>query len=267
MISTLAGQDLLDYSNSLKYADYLFSTKQYGLSSIEFERVIFLEPTDTLAKLKLIKSYRYSKKNETAREKLFHFFPKGLNYFPGDFSEEYLKLAFCENDYQDAYDFLLRNKTISDGIKAEYHLGILAAQNRWTEAKSFADQHLDLMKESEKYSSLNKICINGLNTHYKRPWLAASFSAILPGSGKIYTGNWKDAVFSFLLITGTSWVAYNSIDNNGFNFESILIGSAAMGFYSANIYGSFKSAKHFNQTINQSFRDQVNDILLDEREK
>lgn len=267
MLANLSAQDLLDYTNSLKYADYLFNTGQYDLSSIEFERVIFLEPTDTLAKLKLIKSYRYSKKIKTAKERLSDFSPKGLNYLPEDFAEEFLKLSFCENNYQDGYNFLLSNRTISDGTRAEYHLGILAAQFRWIEAKSFTDMHSDLLEDSKKLRSLNEICLKGLNTRYKKPWLAASFSGIIPGSGKIYAGSWKDAVFSFLLITGTSWLAYNSIEQNGFNFESVLIGSVALGFYSANIYGSYKSAIHFNHTINQSFRDQVHDILLDEPRK
>jgi len=267
VLTNLSAQDLLDYGNSLKYANYLFSTRQYDLSSIEFERVVFMEPTDTLAKLKLIKSYRYSGKIETARERLSAFFPGYPDLLPGDFSVEFLKLSFSANNYREGYDFLLNNKTIPDETRAEYHLGILAAQNRWTEAKSFADRYRYLMDKSEKFHSLNEICVNGLNTRYRKPWLAASLSAVIPGTGKIYSGNWKDAVFSFLLITGTSWLAYNSIHNNGFNLESVLIGSAALGFYSANVYGSYKSASHYNQSINQSFRNQVHDILVDDQEK
>ncbi|HLP06264.1 MAG TPA: hypothetical protein VK152_12625, partial [Paludibacter sp.] len=49
-----AQEDILNYGNSAKYAAHLFENKCYDLSAIEYERVVYLEPTDTLAKLRLV---------------------------------------------------------------------------------------------------------------------------------------------------------------------------------------------------------------------
>ena len=67
-------QNLLDYSNSLKYADYLYKTNQFNLAAVEFERIVFLEPKDTLSKLKLIRSYRYLTEYKTAIDRIEKYF-------------------------------------------------------------------------------------------------------------------------------------------------------------------------------------------------
>lgn len=267
MLETVNPQNLLDYSNSLKYADYLFQTHQYNLASVEFERVVFLEPRDTLAKLKLIQTYRYLNNNKTALEKIINYFPHNLNNLPEDFSIEYTKILLHENQFQKANSFLQTNKTLDNQTKSEFQLGILMMQYQWTEARGFANEHLDLFNKSEKIDSLNKIISNSLNTKYKNPALAASLSVIIPGTGKFYTRQWKDAIFSFLFVSTTSWLTYKSFTNNGISFNSLFIGAVAVSFYSANIYGSSKSAKIFNQKINQSFRNEVEDILLKDKRK
>ena len=97
--------------------------------------------------------------------------------------------------------------------------------------------------------------------------MAASISAIVPGGGKVYCGHWIDAIYSFLFVTTSAWLTYKSYQKNGFSFNSVLIGSFALSFHSANIYGSVKSAKRYNQKINQSFRSEADDILLNDEKK
>jgi hypothetical protein len=264
---TACSQNLLDYSNSLKYADYLFKTNQYNLASIEFERVVFLEPKDTLSKLKLIQSYRYLTEYKTALNKIEEFFPYNLNNLPEEFSDEYVRNLLYENQFQKTNEFLQTVEYMDVGVRSEYELGIYILQYQWSEARRFADEHLGVLEESVRYNSLNDIIINGLNANYKSPFLAASISAVIPGGGKVYTGRWKDAIYSFLFVTTSSWLTYKSYQKNGFSFNSVLIGSFALTFYSANIYGSAKSAKGYNQKINQSFRSETVDILLKDQKK
>jgi hypothetical protein len=266
-LETAFSQNLLDYSNSLKYADYLFRTKQYNLAAVEFERVVFLEQKDTLSKLKLIQSYRYLTDYKTALIKIENYFPNSLNNLPEDLSEEYVKNMLYENQFQKAFGFLQTNRTLSIGVKTEYQLGIFIMQYQWTDARHFADEHLVILDKTERFDNLNSIIIEGSNAKYKSPLLAGSISAIVPGGGKVYTGHWIDAIYSFLFVTTSSWLTYKSYQNNGLNFNSVLIGSIALTFYSANIYGSAKSAKRFNQNINQSFRSETEDILLNDQKR
>jgi hypothetical protein len=264
---TACPQNLLNYSNSLKYADYLFKTNQYGLASIEFERVVFLEPKDTLSKLKLIRSYRYLTEYKTALNKIEKYFPHGLNILPEEFSEEYVRNLLYENQFQRANEFLQTVKYMDIGVRSEYELGIYILQYQWSEARRFADEHISVLEKSVRYNSLNNIIINGLNANYKSPFLAASISALIPGGGKAYSGRWKDAIYSFLFVTTSSWLTYKSYQKNGLNFGSVLIGSFAISFYSANIYGSAKSAKGYNQKIDQSFKSEAENILLNDQNK
>ena len=264
---TAISQNLLDYSNSLKYADYLFKTNQYKLAAVEFERVVFLEPKDTLSKLKLIQSCRYLTDYKTALIKIENYFPCSLNNLPKEFSEEYVRNMLYENQFQKAYGFLQTNRTLNIGIKTEYQLGIFILQYQWTEARRFADEHIDVLDKTERFDNLNSIINHGLNTRYKSPLLAGSISAIVPGGGKAYSGHWIDAIYSFLFVTTSSWLTYKSYQKNGFSFNSALIGSVALTFYSANIYGSVKSAKKYNQKINQSFRNEAEDILLNDQKR
>lgn len=264
IIETASSQDLLDYPNSLKYADYLFQTKQYNLSSIEYERVVFLEPRDTQAKLNLVRSYRYLKNYKTAWERINNFFPHNLNCIPEEFAGEYIKILLFESQFQEASSYLKTNITLNSTAKVEYQLGILVMQQQWTEAKSFADEHTDLLTETEKFESLNKVITDGLGTRYKSPPVAASLSVIVPGAGKAYTGQWKDAIFSFLFVTTAAWLTYRSYNKSELNFTTIALGTVTLSFYSANIYGSTKSAKRYNQKTNQSYSRQARDILLNE---
>ncbi|HDR68493.1 MAG TPA: hypothetical protein ENN61_05520 [Bacteroidaceae bacterium] len=267
ILETGDAQDLLDYQNSLKYADYLFQTHQYQLAVAEYERVIFLAPEDTMAKLKLVRSYRYLNDYRTALEKLNSFCPSGPESLPGEFSGEYVKNMLYEGQFQKASGFLQTNHTLDYAVRSEYQLGIYIMQNRWREAGLFVDPQEDLSDKSEKFDALNSLVTEGLNTRYKIPALAASLSAVVPGTGKFYTGQWKDALFSLLFVTSASWLTCHTYMNKGLSFNTFLVGSVTLVFYSANIYGSYKSANRYNQKIHQSFRSKAEDILLDDRDR
>ena len=266
-LRTTYSQDLLDYSNSLKYADYLFKTNQFKLAAAEYERIVFLEPKDTLSKLRLIRSYRYLTEYKTAMNRIEKYFPHSLNELPEELSDEYVRNMLYDNQFQKASWFLQNIKTMDVGVRTEYQLGILIMQYQWTEASHFADENLYVFNKSERLDNLNILIKDGLNANYKSPLLAASISTIVPGGGKVYSGQWIDALYSFLIVTTSTWLTYKSYQKNGFSFNSFIFGSFALSFYSANIYGSIKSSKRYNQKINQSFRSEVEDILLNDKKR
>ena len=190
-----------------------------------------------------------------------------MNNLPEEFSDEYVRNMLYENQFQKANGFLQSTNTMDIGVRTEYQLGILIMQYQWTEARNFADEHLGVLDKTERFDSLYSIINDGLNANYKSPLLAGSISAIVPGGGKVYCGHWIDAIYSFLIVTTSTWLTYKSYQKNGFNFNSALIGTFALSFYSANIYGSVKSAKRYNQKINQSLKSRADDILLNDKGK
>lgn len=260
--STFYAQNLLDYENSRKFADYLFQTKQFELAANEFERVIFLEPEDTSAKLKLIRSYRYLPDNEYALSRFKTLIGDDFYRMSEDFSDEYVQILISLGQYENSLEFLKDSTLLDKNAKAEYQLGVLLLQHKWQEAMRFAEFHTDLPDRSSRFNDLNNLSKDGTKIRYKNPYLAASFSAVVPGSGKLYTGRWKDAVFSFLFVTSASWLSYKSISGEGLKSNGIIFGSVALGFYAANIYGSAKSAGVFNANINISSDNRVRKVLM-----
>ncbi len=84
-----------------------------------------------------------------------------------------------------------------------------------------------------------------LNTAKKSPVTAALLSAIIPGAGKIYTGNYGDGVMAFV---STGLFAYLSIYNiqHHHTAKAYIFTSLAGLYYGANIYGSAASAQIYN---------------------
>jgi len=95
------------------------------------------------------------------------------------------------------------------------------------------------------------------NFAYKDPTKAAIFSAVIPGSGKIYAGRSIDGVFSFILIAGTTYLAYNGFQNDR-NVKAWLFTGITGIFYIGNIYGSYINARLYNSQKFAEIRAGVN---------
>jgi len=98
------------------------------------------------------------------------------------------------------------------------------------------------------------------NPPYKSPALAGFFSAVIPGSGKMYVGEWGDGITA-LLVTGLlAFLAYDNFKANHNTRAWIFTGLGSF-FYAGNIYGSIASAQIFNARIDFEFRDGLNLFL------
>jgi TM2 domain-containing membrane protein YozV len=87
---------------------------------------------------------------------------------------------------------------------------------------------------------------------YKSPTLAGIFSAIIPGSGKMYVGEWGDGITG-LLVTGLfAFLAYDNFKADHTARAWLFTGVGAF-FYAGNIYGSIASAQIFNAKIDFEF--------------
>ena len=265
-LSEAYSQNLMNYENSLRYANFLFQSKQYNLAITEYQRVSFLKPEDTVAKLRLVQSYRLLNDYSEANNRIESLFPETKINFPGDFAHEYFSNLYHQQEFTEANYFLTKNSTINESKKNEYEIGILLKQYKWAEAKLLADNYLLNNSKPPKLDQLYPIAIQGMKIHYKKPVCAALFSAVIPGSGKLYTKDWKDAIFAFLFVSATTMISYQSIANKRLPINSVIYSSVALSFYAANIYGSYKSAKRYNKKINQITTQKIDTILFESKE-
>jgi len=83
-----------------------------------------------------------------------------------------------------------------------------------------------------------------VNTPYSSPFLAGSFSAILPGAGKWYVGYKRQALTAFIANTLFAVQAVESYSKAGISSPQFIITAGLFGiFYSGNIWGSILAAK------------------------
>jgi len=89
--------------------------------------------------------------------------------------------------------------------------------------------------------------IDGIKSLRSRsPLLAGLFSALLPGSGQIYTGSYKDALLAFAVNAALIAGSYEAFDKKIYAAGG-MVSAVGLTFYLGNVYGAVNSAHRRNQ--------------------
>ena len=83
----------------------------------------------------------------------------------------------------------------------------------------------------------------------KSPFFAAGLSMVVPGLGRAYAGRPKDALWGFLLTGLAINAGFKSVKGESF-FAPLYIG-IGLTFYSGEIYGAYRTAKHYQSDISK----------------
>jgi len=250
-------QNLFDYSNSLRYADYLFRSEQYKLAVGEYERIVFMKPNDFSSREKLLKSYRFLPDLQRAYLKGQAWLQE-QDTFPPTLALEYSRILLLQKRFPTLDQFLLRPDIRLDSNKIEIlRLNSLILQRQFDKAELLLKDNLHYMPASEFHFFTREIEA-GRHIKIKSPMLAAGMSTILPGSGRIYAGDWKDGLISIIIIGSTGFGAYRAFLKEGKGSALAWIYSGlSFGFYLGNIYGSYQSARLKNVKNIQQFEQEV----------
>ncbi len=256
-------QNLKDTEHTKKFADYLFKSRQYVLASEEYERLVFNDSLNNQAKLKLIQSYRFSNNFKVALQKFDYFFKDSLNRLQPDFAEEFLKNLILEKENEQVYSYLEKNSVLEEGFRQTYQLGSLLLKKNWDTAFNYALKHP--VTESKKNADLHVIAFRSKQIKYKKPFNAALFSVIIPGTGKMYTKNWKDGLVSLMFVSVNAWQAYRGFNKSGKNsVYGWVFAGFATSFYIGNVFGSYKSAKKYNKKLDDEIYNEAWHLMVDD---
>jgi hypothetical protein len=252
----IKAQDLYDPGHTKRFAYYLFKTKQYDLAAQEYERAVFLDTTDLSLKTYLVQSYRFSGNFNKGIESVKHLYKQNLAVMPYPVAIEYIKLNFLKDDLVSLSQYLSVNKTVPDTEKNNYLLGAMLLSKDWGHALLFVQRNTGinpkLVSVTEKYNELN----------YKSPAIAMGLSAIVPGLGKVYAKSWKDGLVSLIFVGTNSWQAYRGFHRYGIKSAyGWIFGGIAFGFYTGNVYGSYKAAKKYNLRIENNICNEAKSII------
>lgn len=238
-------QDLFSAENSKKFARYLFSTQQYKLAANEYERILNITPTDTSMFEGLIKTYRLGDICQTSFKNLEVLNVKKF-FSNNQIASEYLKLSLACNCCNHENYFAEAISKVDSKSRVFYKLGFFVFNEEKDSIISFANINQKLI-ESE-YPTVYSGIYALEQFRGKKPAVAATMSALIPGSGKAYTGYWGDAVMSFIFVSSNAWLSYKGFNRKGINsVNGWIFGSISMGFYFGNIWGSARAAKTYNK--------------------
>ncbi|HCX21807.1 MAG: hypothetical protein CMB80_22135 [Flammeovirgaceae bacterium] len=250
------GQDLFDYSNSKKYADYLFEAGRYDESATEYERVVYLNPTDTTSWHNLLISMQNLELYQESIRRLKSI--ETVTIASIQFGKIHTYALFSSSQFEEIRG-VVGNYTFTKPDLNFLTAASLALEGNWESAQQESEQ---LNNPPYLVQQMYTVASEAQDRRHKSPFLAGALSTVVPGLGKIYTGRWKDGLFSLLLISTTGYQAYRIISEKGIDRPGAWIfGGLALGFYTGNIYGSVKSAQEFNQIEEKKYEDRVQYLL------
>jgi len=257
---TGSAQGLFSYENSLQFADYLFESGQFSLASEEYERVVFLNPQDSTSIGRLLESYRMLNKSEQGLKRAGQLISERKDLPVKLFSQVYY-LELENKRFEDAEQLIKLQSKLDDTQINLAYLGLSVSQNKWNDARSYFLNH-PLPNESPYYTSLGNIIQEYTATRKKSPLLAATMSTIIPGAGKAYTGRWADGAIALVFIGSNVWQSYRGFEKDGIkSVRGWVFGAIGFGFWVGNIYGSYQTARQYNQSVMQKYHDKASDII------
>jgi tetratricopeptide (TPR) repeat protein len=250
-----AQSNLYNYESSVSYGKYLFEQAKYEFAAEEFERAKFLNPSNDTITYLLLKSLRLADKTNEANR----FFSEMNGNEPDFIIQEIVK----SNILSETNHTISTINRIKDEKKRNFYLLAYYTSNS---AKDSIQQLL-LNKDfpnDTKSIMLKTLSLKTSLTSNRSPFVAASLSAIIPGTGKIYASDWKNGLLSLLYIGTSAWGSYRGFQKFGTkSMYGWVLGGVTAGFYLGNIWGSAKSAADYNKKLKRNAKKETMDIISD----
>jgi hypothetical protein len=253
-------QNLYDLNNSRRYAEFLLSSHQNTLAAEEYERLVFLDYNNDSFKYNLIKAYRLSDNYSKGISRIYSFYSGSLQTMPQKLAQEFLKLELLTDSLAVADRFINQNINMPADVKLVFRSYSHLLGGSYDQASLLIQNALQNNRPIP--ANLLNMSEQALNMRFKSPWVAAGFSAIIPGTGKFYTKNWSDGIMSLLFVAGNAWQAHRGFREDGVKSAyGWVFASLSTSFYIGNIFGSAKSAKVYNTNKKNEIRNQIYEVL------
>ncbi len=250
-------QNVYDAEHLLKFADHLYNNQEYFLAINEYKHAAFLGSCNSNCQFKLFNSYLKSKQFQSGVLTFKSFYPEGFAC-NDTLDLIYSKLLIKNTNYDEAENLSMVSKNLSSEQRLFITVSADLFANRWENAsqesqcvsnENILNPYKDVIREIE---SLN----------YKNPYLSMFLSAVVPGSGKMYSGYWRDGFMTIAVVGLTAWQAYRGFTLYGIDQPyTWIFTTLSASFYISNLYGSFKAANMKNHNLRTNVRNTIETIF------
>lgn len=269
LLSFASAEEPIKYytpENVRKFADFLYEQGDFRRAADEYQRYLFyiseeVEESEQI-RYKIALCYRFAGDSEKAIqnfETLLHLHPH--SQFT---SRTYYQIGatyFLVDQFEQSAQFLreaLPNITdTQQHAEAQQLIGLsYLMRKQWSKADGVFKtlQGSGIIAVREKASAYHHYAKNGAQLPTRSPILAAVFSAIVPGAGRLYTGGIGNAITSFVTIGVAGWQTYDGFRRDGISSVKGWTFATIGGiFYVGNIYGSVIAARVYNRHLEDEF--------------
>ena len=248
--------DFFSSQNIKKFADHLYCEGDYLRAVEQYQSIQQLVNDDT-TDYKIIYAYSLTGYLQKSNE-LFKSISTESDLYPA------AHLLSLKNQLLLNRKSILTESGVSDDSVYLRNLNKLRIISMlYDEELSYSRERFTYTFDEDEKIPVSKLYDEKFNPPNKDAIAAGVLSAIIPGSGKMYVGEWGDGIAA--LIT-TGLLAFLAVDNFEAGHDTRAWIFTALGgfFYIGNIYGSVAAAQIFNARIDFEFNAALN-LFLEEK--
>jgi tetratricopeptide (TPR) repeat protein len=255
-----AQDDYYSRDNLIAFADNLFSTGDYERAIGEYLRAAARCEEDSQRDslwYRIAVAYLYLSRPLDARrygDRIARARSDSLCYAKTVCLRAYSYYLEHRYDSSALHQLVMLNDPVWRQRLYQIRIASLLKQYRWQEAvKTSVPSMADSLS-----LSLQTIARQGISLELKSPVTAGFFSAIVPGSGKLYARRGWDGLYSLLVVGTMAWQSYEGYRKDGpVSVRCLLFGGLGGVFYTGNIYGSIVAARNYNESKRSALAERV----------
>ena len=246
-------------SDRFAFFNHLKQTKQYNMCLIEGQESFIKFKNQDTAIIMLAEAFRLNEKYSNAISLIDSVYSgKDFPFTNKIIIDEKIKNLLITEDLSN-WISLLKNQNIFSQEKLELHYCSINFIRK-NDLKIFYEK-----ENSIKIGNCEQFKIKEKDYHFYNPTKSAIYSALLPGSGKVYTKQINDGIFSFAVSALNIFAISRAVNRFGVaHFYPVSLICLGSFFYLGNIYGSYKSAKSKNQKTKKRLIKDVYEVLYPE---
>jgi len=257
VVSISKATDYYSAENVHKFAEYLYQEGDYVRAAKEYERYLLNSPQGAdEALFRIALCYRQAGDTQKAIDffqRITKEYPKSDFKFSANYQISYT--YFLSGQYKESTIYIEQVLKETEGEKRQKLETLLAFnylnQRQWRSASNLLNSVKMPLEDKVTENIMLELkdrSREGINLKRKSRFLASLMSAILPGFGKIYSKQFGNGIFSFVLVGTTGLLAWDGFRENGVkSVKGWIFGSLCSVFYTGNIYGSGISALAYNR--------------------